>query len=93
MAITSNVHSLILQRFAQVGQTTVERETGVDNTQLSKFCSGERGLRIDQIGPVLLALGLKVVDTGSKDVDPEYLHALEILAQRALNKPALSSGQ
>jgi hypothetical protein len=57
VSITSKTHSTLLQRFAQVGQTAVEKASGVDNTLLSKFCSGERGLRIDQLEPIFTALG------------------------------------
>lgn len=86
MSITSKTHATMLQRFAQVGQTEVERRTGVENTHLSKFCSGERGLRIDQLEPVLSALGLKVVDFSALVVDAEYLKALEVISARSLNK-------
>ena len=93
MSITSKAHSLILQRFAKVGQTEVERQAGVDNTQLSKFCSGERGLRIDQLEPVLSALGLKIVDINSLEVDADYMRALEVISVRSLNQSmATSSG-
>lgn len=88
MSITSRTHAVLLQRFAAVGQTAVEQSTGVDNTQLSKFVKGERGLRIDQIEPVLTALGLKVVAADTVMVDSEYLGALEILARRSLNTPS-----
>ena len=87
MTITSKTHRVLLQQFAAVGQTEVERQTGVENTQLSKFTKGERGLRIDQIEPVLTALGLKVVPISTIEVDAEYLGALEILSRRALNTP------
>lgn len=78
---------LLLQRFAAVGQTDVSRLTGVDNTQLSHFVGGDRGLRIDQIEPVFSALGLKVVAADAVTVDAEYLGALETLSMRALAKP------
>jgi hypothetical protein len=58
---------MLLQRFAVVGQTEVERQSGVDNTLLSKFVKGERGLRIDQIEPVLKALGLALIEAGEGD--------------------------
>lgn len=93
MSMTSKTHSLLLQRFASVGQTEVERRSGVDNTHLSKYCSGERGLRIDQLEPVLTALGLRVVDAGAIMVDAEYLHALEIISARALNQSMADSGR
>jgi hypothetical protein len=84
MSITSKTHTHLLQRFAAIGQTEVERLTGVDNTQLSKFVKGERGLRIDQIEPVLTALGLKVVGANENTIDAEYLSALEILSRRGI---------
>ena len=67
MSITSRTHSTLLQRFAEVGQTEVGKQTGVDNTLLNHFCKGSRGLRIDQMEPVFKALGLALVDAGEGD--------------------------
>ena len=85
-ATTSNLESLILRRFAVVGQVAVEKETGIDNTLLSRFLSVERGLRIDQIGPVLKALGLVVIecDGATVTMPAKRADALAYLAAEAL---------
>lgn len=75
---------LLLQRLAAIGQTEVARVTGVDNTQLSHFVGGDRGLRIDQIEPVLAALGLKVVGSDSVSIPEPELEALRVLSRKAL---------
>ncbi len=83
---TSNIESLILRRFAVAGQVAVEKETGIDNTMLSRFLHGERGLRLDQIGPVLTALGLMVIECDGAVVTmpARRANALMYLAAEAL---------
>lgn len=91
MANTSREVSLILRRFAATSQAEVARLTGVDNTLLSKFLSGERGLRLDQIGPVLAALGLSIAENVTGDlvtVTREKYEALRLLAAEELMREA-----
>ena len=85
---TSNTESLILRRFAVVGQTTVEKMTGIDNTMLSRFLHGERGLMVDQIGPVLKAIGLVIIECDGPTVTmpAKRADALAYLAAEALAK-------
>lgn len=83
-ASTSNTESLLLRRLAQVHQTTVAEAIGSSTTHISHFASGERGLRIHQLGPALEALGLKLVDVNEQTVDPKYLESLRNLAMRGI---------
>ena len=83
-AISSSTESLLLRRLAQVHQKAVAAAIGADETLVSRFASGERGLRIQQIGPALEALGLKLVDATEQTVDAKYLESLRNLAMRGI---------
>lgn len=88
--MTNDLHGLILRRFATVSQVEVARITGIDHTHLSKFVGADpitgRGLRIDQIGPVLAALGLVVIecDGDAVTMPAKRAEALAYLAAEAL---------
>lgn len=79
--------SLLLKRLAIVGQTKVSEVTGIDHTLISRFVSGERGLRIDQIGPVLDALGLRLVEANGemRTIGADEHEALKLLARKGLS--------
>ena len=83
-ATGSATESMILRRLAQVHQKTVATAIGSDETLVSRFASGERGLRINQIGPALEAMGLKLVDASEQTVDSKYLESLRNLAMRGI---------
>lgn len=86
MTKPSNIEALILRRFAVVSQTEVAKQTGMDNTFLSRFLHGERGLRIDQLGPVLDAIGLSLIECDGEIVKlpKAKAAALFLLAKEAL---------
>ena len=86
MSIASKTESLILQRFAIVGQSEAGRATGIDNTHLSRFASNDRGLNLNQLGPVLEALGLAIIET---EGDVVTIPAKEYDALRYLVKQRL----
>lgn len=81
------VHSLILRRLASVRYEEVARVLGRDVAHVSRIASGERGIRVDEIGPFLRAIGIPVewpeVD-GAEDSN-ERIHALLILARDSIN--------
>lgn len=83
-APTSNVESILLHRLAIAHQKVVAAAIGSDETLVSRFASGERGLRIGQIGPALKALGLKLVDADEVTVPAKRLEALAYLAGESL---------
>jgi len=82
----TSLQTLILRRFATVGQKAVALDTKIDDSMLSRFLSGERGLKLDQIGPVFDALGLRVVEADGEIVSlpVEELNAYKLLARKAL---------
>ena len=85
-ATQSNIESLFHRLIAQIDGTVVAAAIGTDDTHISKFRSGERGLKIDQIGPFIDALGLKIVSKADVTVDAEYLESIETLSRRGIGK-------
>ena len=83
-APTSMVESLLLRRLASVHQKVVAAAIGSDETLVSRFASGDRGLRINQIGPALESLGLKLVSADEVTLPADELNALQILARKSL---------
>ena len=83
-ATTSTTESLILRRLAAVHQKTVAVAIGSDEGTVSRFASGERGLRIHQVGPAFDALGLKLVPINEVSIPREELEALRVLARKSL---------
>ena len=81
---SSTTESLLLLRLAQTTHTTVAKAISTDDAHISRFASGERGLRINQIGPALEAMGLKIVDINDATVPAKRLEALEYLAGESL---------
>lgn len=83
-AINSNSELLIRRGIAGRTGKQVAEAIGTDDTFISRFLSGERGLKIDQIGPALAAMGLKLVDAEEQTINPKRLEALEYLAGESL---------
>lgn len=86
MASDSTVESMLLRGLASVGQRTVADAIGGDETLVSRFASGTRGLHIGQIGPAFAAMGLKIVPADSVNVPLSELQALRTLARKALGE-------
>lgn len=83
-AIGSNTELLIRRGIASHTNKRVAEAIGSDETFMSRFLSGERGLKIDQIGPALMAMGLKLVDVEEVTVPAKRLASLEYLAAESL---------
>ena len=84
MATDSTVESMLLRALASVGQRTVAEAVGGDETLISRFASGARGLHINQMGPALDAMRLKIVPADSVSIPVAELEALRTLARKAL---------
>jgi hypothetical protein len=80
----STTELLIHRRLAESTAKAVAEAIDSDETHISKFRSGERGLKINQIGPALAAMGLKLVDSDETFIHPKRLAALECLAGESL---------
>ena len=85
-ANSSNIESLLHRMIASVSGTVVAQAIGTDDGHISRFQSGERGLKIDQIGPFIDVLGLKIVSKTDVTVDAEYLESIETLSRRGIGK-------
>lgn len=83
----ANVASLILRRAAAVHHEPLAKSIGADVTFISKFLSGDRGLRLDHLGPFLERLGLKlvVIDDGDVSMSKGEVESITRLAIEALN--------
>jgi len=88
MANASKLSSCILRRLAVVKNHHVAESTGIDETFLSRFTHGERGLRIDQLEPFFAALGLAVIECDGDLVTMPKKRAdsLAYLAAEAINR-------
>ena len=82
IATNSTVSSLILHRLALVTQKQVADALGTDSTHISKFQSGTRGIDLDQIGPLLDSLGLKIVDVSDIHVAADEWAAVKVLGSK-----------
>ena len=83
-AMGRNTELMIHRHLAGHTAKAVSEAIGGDETLISRFKSGERGLRIEQIGPFLEAVGLKLVANDEVTVDPKYLESLRNLAARGI---------
>ena len=83
-ATLSNAELAIRRGIAGHTNKWVAEAIGMDETFLSRFLSGERGLKIDQIGPALQAMGLKLVDADEVTIPAKRLASLEYLAAESL---------
>lgn len=80
--IARNNESLILQRLASVGQSTLAQRIGVSESTISRFKDNE----IERISKMLIELGLKIVPAGTKTYRPELIDAVFTLAKDSMNR-------
>lgn len=87
VATTSSIEGLVLRRLAGVKNATVAAAIKHDEGHVSRIASGERGLRLAELGPFLAALGLRVIECDGQVVSlPAEEHAaLKLLARKALS--------
>lgn len=86
-ATHSSLEGLILRRLAAVKNSTVAAAIRHDEGHVSRIASGERGLRLAELGPFMAALGLRVVECDNAQVSTlpsDELAALRVLARKAL---------
>lgn len=76
--------TVMLQALAAVGQAEVARGMGVNESTISRF--KESG--IGQAAALLAHCGLKVVPSGYRCFEPEYVESLKTLAEVALRRQA-----
>lgn len=84
--MTDALHSLILRRLAAVKNEHVAQAIGHDESHVSRIGTGDRGVRLVELGAFLEALGLKVIEVGgdSVTIPAEKLRALKVLARDGL---------
>lgn len=78
----------ILKALSEVGQARVAERLGVSESTVSRMKDTE----IERMAAVLSACGLKVVPEDWRDVEPELLRALSVLAARGAQHVAQPSG-
>lgn len=83
-AIGSNTELLIRRAISGHTNKRVAEAIGCDETFVSRFLSGERGLKLCDIGAALEAMGLKLVDVEEVTVPAKRLASLEYLAAESL---------
>lgn len=88
IATNSTVSSLILHRLAFITQKQVADALGTDATHISKFQSGTRGIDLDQLGPLLDLLNLKLVDVTDIHVPADEWAAVKTLGSKYFMKGA-----
>ena len=84
MTDTRNFEADLLRRRSATQDKQIADAIDGDVSFISRFFSGERGLRINQIEPVLRVIGLKVVPADTQLIANEELEALRVLARKAL---------
>lgn len=84
--MTDPLQTLILRRLAAVKNDAVAQAIGHDESHVSRIGTGERGVRLAELGAFLGALGLKVIEVGGDSVTlpAEKLRALKVLARDGL---------
>lgn len=87
-ATPSRLSSEIMRRAAGVKNTVIGAAIGHDDGHVSRILSGERGLRLDELEPFFLSLGLYVIESDGEmvQVSADKLAALKLLAREALAK-------
>ena len=75
----------ILRRLARETQAAVANAAGMDPSVVSRVASGNMGIKLCQLSEFLAALGLRVVDDATHEIDPDELAALRVLAARYLS--------
>jgi DNA-binding transcriptional regulator YdaS (Cro superfamily) len=76
-------HTSILRSLAQVSQSKAAELIGVSETTVSRFKDGG----LEQAAALLAACGLKCVPQDMQCFDPEYVHALKVMAGVGLKQP------
>lgn len=71
---------------ADISKHMTAKGTQVSGDMVQKYFSGGAGVPIENLGPFLSALGLKVVDSKNPDVDAEEFKALKMFAGKYLNE-------
>lgn len=86
-ATTSSIEGLVLRRLAGVKNAAVAAAIKHDEGHVSRIASGERGLRLSELGPFMAALGLRIIECDGQVVSlPADEHAaLRLLARKALS--------
>lgn len=84
--MTDPLQTLILRRLASVKNEEVGRAIGHDESHVSRIGRNERGLRLEELGAFLDALGLKVIEVGGDSVTlpKEEVRSLQVLARKGL---------
>ncbi len=84
--MTDPLHSLILRRLATVKNDVIAVAIGHDVSHVCRIGSGERGIKLEELGLFLGALGLRVVEVGgdSLTLPAEQVRALKVLARAGL---------
>lgn len=82
------MQSLLLRLVMSKGQKSVADHLGVAESHISRWISGEAGLKLEQYLHLLLFLDIKLVSNDPLETSVilpcEYVHALKVLAQAAL---------
>jgi hypothetical protein len=78
--------SLLRQAISHHGQKIVASELGCDASKISRFLTGELGLRIDELEKILAFCGITLVEEQGdyEIVDKEELMAYKIIATRKM---------
>jgi hypothetical protein len=85
-AMARKLEALILRRLAVVSQAAVARQCGWTESHISRIASSQAGVKLNELGIYLEALGLKLVDREAQTVDQDEYHALRVLARKALQE-------
>jgi len=82
---------MILRAIAQKGQRSSAEAIGVHESALSRFLSGEGGLKMEQICDLFAFLEIQPEYLGDGEttvVKSDYLRALRVLARAAIEEDA-----
>lgn len=77
-AIARKIETLIRARFSELSQAAVAEALDVAPSSVNRYLSGQSCIPIERLGPLLVALGLRVIPA------PE-LAALHLFASRHLS--------
>lgn len=85
--VQRNLEALMLRRYYAIGAETVAKAISRDKAAISRIFSGKRGSGIHELGAVLDALGLAVIESSSDTVTVSRAEhdALLTLARKALS--------
>lgn len=86
MERSSRIERTILQRLLSVGQESVARHLGVDESTISRLKSPDTRMNVGAIAKMLDLLDLKVVPSGMKCFRPEDIDPYIQLAKRHMEQ-------